>query len=72
MEIDGFWKIIERALVGHERDEPDDVAHAGTLRGVLESLSDDDLIDFHNLFFQLESRAERMDVWGAGMCSTAG
>jgi len=66
MDIDGFWAVIDRALVGHEHDEGDDTAHAQTLRRVLNTLSQNDLEDFKGLFGQFLHRADRRDIWGAG------
>ena len=72
MDVDGFWAIVERALVGHERDEENSDGHAETLHSELEPFSDDELTDFDNLCSELERRADRIDVWGAGYVLNGG
>jgi hypothetical protein len=66
MDVDEFCAIMDRSLIGHERDDASDWEHAQSLREQLAPLPREELVAFHETYWALADRAERADVWGVG------
>jgi hypothetical protein len=61
MDLDAFWKLVERS-----REAQSDFAQAEYLQDLVLALEVDEARTFAAVFIAMATRATRWDVWGAG------
>jgi Protein of unknown function (DUF4240) len=69
MDEEAFWSIIEQAKA-EAGDDPDDQLEL--IKISLSELPDEDILEFERLFYALDARAFRADLWGAAYVINGG